>query len=411
MRNSIFEIRPGRDITQYQLLRFNTSVGFSSGHSVAGYENHLFGRGEKGVYIFNGAAVQYIGEALEDLWDELDQSELAQLASHGLYHWPNNQYWLSVRRLGERFGKDILAFDKTVQDPLTGTSPWSLLRFERGHSYLESIDDEVTDRPAILLGTPDGYVMQMLVGDVEGRRDHVVGLSGTKGVLVAPAAGTVVSPNIGGDEVGKVVRITSLAEFDTCGNGLRGMPIRITVFDTSGATPVERFTRDLVIERNEQKALYLSSPILDENGDPTNPNPAENGTTFTIGGYGSYWSSAWLPLSNFATTKRSTFIDLDAMPSATQLEVAVANAMGGAGAHAQLIAAAFPDLATLPDGNKANLNLLYGYQPGQSLHISKRGLYLRLRFGVWGIRKPWEVLGWVLRFEEEAIQKGRAGVS
>jgi hypothetical protein len=131
---------------------------------------------------------------------------------------------------------------------------------------------------------------------------------------------------------------------------------------------------------------------------------------FRSGAWGFYTLSEMLAL-RFGTTKRSTFIDLDAMPSATQLEVAVANAMGGAGAHAQLIAAAFPDLATLPDGNKANLNLLYGYQPGQSLHISKRGLYLRLRFGVWGIRKPWEVLGWVLRFEEEAIQKGRAGVS
>lgn len=446
-RDSIFQIGVSNLLNNYSLQRVATSKGFAGGHSVAAFDNHLFGAMEKGVHVFDAAGINYIGEDLEGIWNTLDLSETAMLLMRGVYHEPTNQYWLTIRRQGEAFGREILVFDKVTQDPATGRHPWSLLSTVR-HSYLGKVEDEVDDAQLLYLGTPDGQVMEFLVGQVDGSRqpdDPATGLpftlSGTVGTSTTLTGNTIVGATtfnvvsttgmvVGGSasigvgtatvetltvlaitaptqftttagaanahSIGNTVNVggttttfgNAAVSFDTLGHGLRGLWVLIT--HANGVVEEARILSNTGVVLTFQDALVAA---------------AAYGDTFEIGAYWAYQSTPWLPLTSMSQMKIARWLDFDFTPEDGNLLVQIV--VGGGNI---VLNDPFP-WAVVPAGTtneqQTSLPMTRGYHDMPCHWKDERGFYFRMAFGTRGIDKPFEVFGWNVAFDEDGLRKGR----
>jgi len=372
-RDSIFNLVPGQDITNFISQRINTSKGFISGHSVVSWEDHLFGLCQKGVHAFDGSSLEYIAESLEGLWSQVDISPDGTLLQHGIFHDPTNQYWLSFRRTGERFGREIVVFDTIIRDEKTGRCPWSLLKTVR-HSYMESVNDGSSFEPHIYLGTPEGQVFLLLAGGVDGSRQLKDPSSASVTILSGTATG------------GSTTTLTHAGPFDTLGHGLRGL--WATVTHANGTREEAR------ILTNPGTALTFESPLA---------APVANGDTFVVGAFDAYWTSAWLPLTRFSQAKLTRSVDIDFAPQAGTLEVRVLE-----GGNATILADAF-DYDGVPNNDSFRFvisDTSTGYMT-ETIHLATRSPFWRIYVGTRGINAPFEMFGFAVAFSEEGLRKGR----
>ena len=380
-RDGVYAMSLGQTFETSRKDRLLAGKGFCAGHSLAAFDNHVFGAMEKGVHIFDGSGIDYIAEDLEGLWANLDRSEDAALLQHGIYHEPTNQYWLSVKRSGEEYGREIVVFDKVVSDPQTGRNPWTLHSTLR-HSFLARIEDEVTDLPYIYLGTPDGRIFQMQTGGVDGSRALVNPSSGASFTLSGTATG------------GSLTTLTMVsANFDTLGSGagLRGLWVTIT--HANGSVDEVRI------------ASNTATSLTFESGTPSGTAVAA-GATFIIGGYWAYYTTPWLALTSITNTKVVRWLDLDFLPQSGSLEVrALAAVIGVQGAGVSLTDA-FNYSAVLTQNRKTIPAMTYGYHPETVRFEVSRALYWRAFFGTRGINVPFEVFGWSTGFEDDGNRKG-----
>lgn len=378
LRNATFIVTPGDTSVDFRQDQINPSVGPTSGHSVLAHDNRLYFRGEKSVYICDGASVQAVGDALNGIWSELDTTELAQLQSHAAYLPSADQYWLTVRRYGEQFGREILVMDLgnigSEQPPA-----WSLLRTVP-HSCLETVDDDLTDLPKLFLGTPHGQVFELLSGQIDGSRGlYDVTQVGSK-YLIEGTCGA-------GGHTASSFRV-AIGGFDVLGSGYRGLMCKITKADGSASTEGQ------IQYNNGQEVTFL---------DPLGFTPAD-GDTFVIGGYDAYWTSPWLPLDTASQSKKVRWVQLDFEPNTGSLDVAMDYAIGQVP-----VARAFRDLSLIHASTKATVDQAKGHHMGENLHLSGQGMYARLRFGTSGINKPFGVHGYELFFDSEGVTSGARG--
>lgn len=375
-RDSIFQVGISNLLNNYSLQRIGASKGFAAGHSVTVFDNHLFGAMEKGVHVFDAAGIDYIAEDLEGIWSTVDKSETAMLLMHGVYHEPTNQYWLTIRRQGETFGREIVVFDKVTQDPRTGRHPWSLLKTVK-HSYLAKVEDEVDDSPLLFLGTPDGQVMQMLVGQVDGSRPPNNPATGTAFTLAGTAtAGSTTTLTMAG------------AAFDTLGHGLRGL--WVTVTHLNGVVEEARILSNTGTQLTFETALGAT---------------VASGDTFEIGAYWAYQSTPWLPLTSMSQMKIARWLDFDFTPNAGNLLVQIVVGGGTVVLNDPFPWAVVPIGGT--NGQQSSLLMARGYHEMPCHWQDERGFYFRMAFGTRGISKPFEVFGWNVAFDEDGLRKGR----
>lgn len=381
MRNATFLVTPGDTSVDYRQDQINPSVGPSSGHSVVQHDNRMYFRGEKGVYLFDGASVQYIGDELEGIWPSFDQTDLGQLQSHAAFMPPTNQYWLTVKRPGEAYGREILVLDMGLTDPQTERPPWSLLK-TMPHSYLEGVDDEGTDLHRMLLGTPHGQVYEILQGGVDGSRQ----IQDPSSPL---ATGFLLSGTAGGGGHTTTALNISLGTFDTLASGLRGLMLRVTKANGSQSTEGR-------ISGNSSSQLRLRDPL---------GFVPSNGDRFEIGSYDAYWTSPWLPMDTANQAKRVRWVQLDFTPqSGVSIDVAMDYAIG-----AVPVARTFRALSSLPAVQKSTIDMTKGHHMGVNKHLEGHGMYARLRIGTSGINVPFGVLGADLMFDSEGAISGQRG--
>ena len=378
MRNAMFLVTPGDTSIDFRQDQINATVGPSAGHSVVQHDNRMFFRGEKGVYLFDGASVQYVGDDLEGIWPDMDPTELGQLQSHGIYVPPLNQYWLMVKRVGAQFAREILVLDMGAIDEQTGRPPWTILQ-TLPISYLEGVDDDATDLHRTLIGTPHGQVYEFLVGQIDGSRE--VSDPSNAGSLFT------ISGTLSGG--GHTTTTLNLNAIDNLGSGHRGLMVLVTRADKSASAEAR-------ISSNTYSQIVLRDPL---------PFTPANGDTVQIGTYEAYWTSGWTPLDTPSQAKRVRFTQLDFTPQpGVLLDVAMDYAIG-----AVPVARTFRALSSIPANRKASIDMSTGHHTGNALHLAGQGMYARLRFGTSGVKVPFGVIGFEMFFTSEGAISGPKG--
>lgn len=384
-RDGVYAIGLGQTFETSRKDRLLAGKGFASGHSLAAFDNHVFGAMEKGVHVFDGSGTDYIAEDLEGIWASVDKSEEGNLLQHGIYHETTNQYWLSIKREGEEYGREIVVFDKVVSDPQTGRNPWTLFSTLR-HSFMARIEDDVSDEPYIYLGTPDGRVFQMQTGAVDGSR-----------LLLDPATGTAFTKT--GTATGGTARtlVMTGAVYDYLGNGIRGLWISVTHGPAHSDATARGITEEARIASTSGTTINFETDLTFS---------VDAGDTFVIGGYWAYYTTSWLPLSSITNTKVVRWLDLDFLPQAGALEVRALAAVIGVQSTGVPLTDAFNYYGVLTQNRKTISSMLYGYHPETIRFEVSRALYWRAFFGTRGINVPFEVFGWSAGFEDDGNRKG-----
>ena len=340
----------------------NASIGL--GGAVVNYDNMLYGAGDKGIHLFSGADVGYMSMALEgDYFSLLDLSDEGLEQFFGSYFWPDSQYWFSAREQGRGSNRLIYVMQTDNQTAISGRTqyPWVRLRVP-DHTYLETVLDPATRDPVVLIGTTSGAILRY-------DRDVTVDAATTDGTLVGTATAT---------------SSTSLtmagAAFDTTGYGLKGA--RVTI--TDGANTYER-----TIESNTATTVSWIEPIAGLAQTPT----------FTVGGYTSYWSPAWVAPQKFGSFLQAAFVDFQFAPNPASLIVRTIAAIGSTPTDR-----AFPVAAA----DQHAVVMTNGWVEQPTRVRSTRGRYFRMRFENSTPGDKFSVSAWQLRWQGTGQRGGRS---
>lgn len=385
-RDSVFQIVPGANIQNFTLYRLNTQTGFTGAFGLI--TNALVGASERGIYVFDGSGMSFISDALDAVWATLDIRHAQADHFRMAYLEATEQLWISVRRIGEAFGREMVCLDLGVRDPETDAMPWSLHRTVQ-HSYLAVVTDGGLSR--MLVGSPDGQVFEFLVGGADGSRQvgntafpHAPVPFVLSGLAAGGSASTLTISASGAAAFGLV--------FDTLGHGLRGLYCRIYRASTG--------------EIHEARIIKNTTTTLTFEGNV--PWTVVEGDAFAVGGYRAHWSSGWLALSGMDQEKKIGYVDVDFAPNLGDLTVRSLEAgiSAGAGMRVPLEAAFRTDLV-VPDYVHP-VPQSSGYHP-QPLPVTAGGFYHRVDVGTDGVDVPFEIYGLVLHFDERGPRKGMAG--
>lgn len=339
----------------------NTSAGCGGGTAI--YDNQVFGVGDRGVWAFNGAALTYLSDPLEREFEDIDVSEDGLLAQQGAFYYPNSQWWLSVRRYGEKFNRYVYILHTGA-----GAAPAYTKALLPEHVCLGVLADPGTERPLLAVGTSGGRILALDSGAVTDGVADITGLVGT-GVL----AGSVVTPSS-----------PIVAQ-------LRGATI---AFFTDGA-----ITHETRIVSSGPTSFEVESP------------PAAGPVTFAIGGFDAYWSSPWLEPQQMGAHQHLQEVDLEFEPNAGNLQLDVATAMRSdmrTVASRRAWSADFGSETTQLDQSTGFRN-----NP-QPVTERRRGRYARIRFGTFraadALPAKFAVTAYALRVAPEGL-KGAPGGS
>lgn len=375
-RDSVFNVVPGQNIFNYTIYRLNTSKGWAARLAMTTWDQHLFGVQEKGVHVFDGARVEYIGEDLEGFWRNIDRSPCGMDAMQGVYFETLNFFMLAVRRKGEGFGRELLVFDKVIRDPQTGRHPWTLFRTIK-ISFLAVVEDRLTDLPKVLIGTPDGQVYEFFRGQIDGSFQHTnpVGISqdpfGLEGLGAGGIADTLT-----------VVGVT----LDTIGDGLRGLWCELVVDGVVLEARIRSNTGTTLTFEDDVPGLLTTVVVV----------------PFVIGGYHAFWTSPWMPLSRISQAKEVHYMDMDFEPQASSVDFRHLSTEDVAGGRATNDVF---DFEGVPESNRHSFEMSLGWHSFFQ-KISARGFYWRYYIGTKGIKKPFNVFGLTFQFSETGKAKG-----
>jgi len=371
-RNSIWSfVRQG---TLAQVSAVNDTVGIGGG--MTGYDNLLFGTGERGVYQFDSAGVRYLSMALEGDWADVHLTDKDLLNHFGAFHRDESQWWISVRApanfdgtpLPETANRRIYVMHTQVG---SGYS-WTRLTVPP-HTYMESITDPVSQRPEILLGCEDGRIL---------RYDREVFIDGT---IDEPGPARIA--NGFSDQLllgfGSVTgrTLTVLGELDLVQAGLRGMQIIVVTTSTVQIATVVANTAN-TITLNLDTGL-TNTPVL-----------------FEIGSYVAYYTTPWIAVHRHQWLQaQHWFMEFD--PLDGEVEIAYASAIQSA-STGQLNK---PERTWRPEMfSTEKVSMARGYL-GDQIRAKDvvRGRYFRMKVGTspgdlsidqtetLGIRSPWRV--------------------
>lgn len=328
--------------------------GSGAGGGAVVHENAIYGGGNRGVYLFNGAANQLLSEAIDDTYQGLDASDEGLRHQRGAFLWTEGQLWLSVRRQGASYNDRVLVF----QD-----GRWDMLAVPP-HSTMVVVVDESTQRGRLLLGTSSGQVLEL---DQDNVIDGVRDVSHHLGV-----------PTLTGTATGGSTRSLTMAgaNFDVAYDGLAGVTVRI--FTAAGALLGER-----TVDSNTGTVLHWLEPLAG----------VVAGCTFVLGAIDAYWTTPWMAPQKFGAFHRIDHIDLETVPSATALQLD--NVM----ADTSPTTPAFP---TAYESRAVTLTNGYFEQPFRldEVQNQNRGRYHRIRIGTYGIRDGFAVTGIGVRFSQ-----------
>lgn len=326
--------------------------GSGAGGGAVVHENAVYGSGNRGVYLFNGAANQLLSALIDDTYQGLDMSDAGLRHQRGAYLWTEGQLWLSMRRRGETYNDRILVFQDGRWDLLAVPPHWTL----------SVVVDESTQQGRLLLGTTSGQVLEF---DPENIVDGVLDddhYLGSQTLAGTATAGDTRSLTMAG------------ATFDLTYDGLAGMVVRI--FDATGVQLGER-----VVDRNTSTRLFWREELAGVTA----------GCTFILGAIDAYWTTPWLAPQKFGAFHKVDYLDVEAVPSSTTLRLD--NAMADTSPTSPAFPAAYETrTATLTNG--------YFDQPFRldEAQNQNRGRYHRIRFGTYGIRDGFAVTGIGVRY-------------
>lgn len=342
----------------------NKTIGLAGGSAV--YDNVVFGSSDRGVYSFNGGGVTYVSPDLDGEWANVDHSDDAYLKQFGAFFYPDGQYWLSLRRVGQLWNDTIYVLHTDPEE----AGAWSKLVVPE-HSYMEVLFDPFSQnngKPILVIGTTSGA---LLYYDQDKSRDYHSGSVVDTG-----------TPILGG--TASVVTVTSLTNnvvgLDAIGNGLHGMEVKIT---GNNGTWIRK------VQRNDAQTMYWIEPL------PVTPTGT---VTWELGGYLGYWTSGWLAPQEMGSFLRLKEIDLEFEPSqSASLDVKWACAIGPVHTHRP-----WPPAGSV--GSSAQ-DLTSGVQE-QPIPTNEAsvGRYFRAYIGTDGADKPFRVTGMGLRFDEAGFR-------
>lgn len=399
-RRAVFNVQPGVDVANFAILPVNTSRGYISNGSLISFDNDMIGAMQKGILSFEGSGFEYLSENLEGMWTTIDPSitpidlsPSGALSMHGAYLDRRNQYWLTIRRTNERFGREMLVYDRVVTDDMSGQHPWSLIKTLK-HSFLTVIEDPFDGNSKIYFGTPEGQVHEMLAGiptqgsiafnDCDGSRQMqdpgaTSGGYTMQGFVFTPNTTTTITPLLGG------------ASLDVLGNGLRGLWCTIAFSNPSHTTALFGQTYELRIKSNTSTTITFETAL---------PEAALIGDLFVIGAYWAYQATPWLSFGTIANVKQVMSLDLDYAPNPlTSLDLRWLVTDSG-----RNLDDAF-DYTAPATTQQRSLSQTDGYH-SESIRVGPRGLYWRMFMGTRGINLPFEVFGWDVGLTLEGNRKG-----
>lgn len=411
-RRGVFLVQPGDDTVNFVVTPITSSRGFISNGSLHAFDNDMIGAMEKGVHAFNGSGLEYFGEDLEGLWSQpldpstttIDLSPAGALTMHGAYFDQRNQYWLTVRRKGERFGREMLVYDRVVTDPQTGRHPWSLVKTIQ-HSFLTVIEDSFDGKFRLFVGTPEGQVMEMLpelfagstqaFNDIDGNRQLVDPNVASGGYVMQ---GLVFSAATPGSTTTMVPVLLGAGQptLDVLGHGMRGLWMIIAFTHPLHSAQYFGQTFEVRITRNVDTSITFDPPLPE----PVHLADGFGFDSFIIGAYWAYQTTPWMSAGTIANVKQMMGLDFDFAPNPlTTLDVRWLMSNGGRNLDEVF------DYNGVPQEQRFPLSQTDGYH-NENVRVGPRGLYARHFFGTRGINVPFEVFGWDMALNVEGNRKG-----
>ncbi len=352
-----------------------TSPGFGGGRAVQ--DNRIFGAGDRGVYAFDGGGVEYIGDALEGDWRSLvDKQDEGLVFMFGAWYRRNSQYWLSVRKRGEESNSRIYLLHSAAGPQLA----WSLMEVP-AHTYLSEVLDPDTQEVQILIGTTSGQILRY--------QDDVSGDYHADGFLSSATLQLEGSHGVGGETLSGTstsLTTTGAGQFDDVGHVLRGAEIELRYWN--GSTVVTA-TRPLVeVSRTTLRWIEPLAGFVDWTTQAGGIIPG-----YVIGGFDGYWTSGWMAQMDdqgYGVDHKVEFIDADFLPNDVEIELSYVGAR-----TSDQVTSVYPVTSDLV----RSLAMVSGYlnQPVK-VQAAAYNRWTRVRFRTRGIRKPFGLVGWGMRW-------------
>ncbi len=368
-RDSIWQFDMTGDVIsaddgQARLQVVNESVGLGGGMTL--HDNLIFGADSGGVSAFDGANPIYVSSAIEADYQALDLTDDGLRAMYGLYHRPEGQFWLSVRRPYATSNEYVYVLQRTVAD----RQVWQRWLVPR-HTYMASVllADSLEQVP--LIGTDSGQLLRYNPDlDIDGMDNTdqdgapvvlqgVVASSTGTSITIAPATGQ---------------------GFPTIGYGLRGCKLRVGTGASVAEFTIESNTRTTITWRGSAVA------------------PISIGDAFVVGPFNAEWSTGWLEPQEYGHFCEVKFIDLDFQPTDCDLQVDNHVAQGSVGSNR-----AFPTTGMETRTTDLTNGFLKDPLPVKG---KNRGRYFRVRVKSDGILCPFAVTGMALRYTDTGIRGG-----
>jgi len=336
------------------LQPISESIGLPG--ALVSFDNLLYGGGERGLYAFDGANHIYLSKSLKDDYQTFDLDDDAILNMFGAFERPNSQYIVSMRHGGKRYNEFAYVLHTAIGD----NQAWTKLRLPP-HTYMQSALLPDTQSPGVLIGTIHGQILKLDQSTIIDGHGDTLQYGQTTMLAGSVSSGTTTS-------------LTAVAaptqSFDSIGDGLRGVTLRINGVDR-------------VIERVLGTTLYWREPLTS----------AATGN-FYVGAYEAYYTSGWVDPQVRGQWLETKFLELDFAPSNCGLTVEnhVANTIS--------TNRAFPGGA---ESRVVNLTTGYMTQPVPTL-TQNHGRYMRVKFSANLQRDPFLITGWHLRFTDTGIR-------
>ena len=358
-RDSIHMLGVGAlvDATQVDAAVRLVQASDGIGGGIAPANNLLYGGGDRGIFVFDNTNMQCLSDAIEPTWRvEIDRTDLGLYLQRGAFWRSFSQYWTSVRRDGQTVKDTMLVLD-------IKTGQWDRLLVPQ-HLWMGMVEVAV-GKPKVVIGTLEGKILgyndDVLMDTAD---DEAIG----KGAVTISASSGL---------SGTAARMTvSGARFPQGLAGLQGATVTV-VHD--GITEVA------TVAANGLDWLEWASPMTGWT----------SYTSFTIGAYSGYWTSTWMADAATHIPQNLHNVSVTCTPLAGTLRVDVASIVG-----------AEPINSAWPSGFESlSFDMSRGFTV-QPLLVRERnnGVYHRLRFGTYGSRDPFRLIGYALDVAKSRTQ-------
>lgn len=350
----------------------------SAGAGAVVHDRRITGADERGVHVFSGSDVLYVGSPIEPDWREISRREKDLLEMFGASHRDFSQYWLSLREPGDTRNGTIYVLHTGIGQV------WSKLRVPL-HSYMANGVNPTTQRPQLMLGTIDGQLLVYNDAILADGHD-----AGTSWINNNP---NLVDGTVDGTQTGVVYTLSSVSQgfYDIAGDGLRGLPIYLSFTDDSGVG----WEDERIIESNDLFSATWTEPLSGDWGtNPTRP------IRIQIGGYDAHWSSGWVGDTMPGEFSIFKNIYVEHEPSTCTLTVEYETALGDRASKGLLGHPQDRDLPSDPVAQTISLRSGVQIEP-VPMNARANGRYARVVFRTGrtfetGLENGWSITSWAL---------------